>query len=192
MVSLNFVYADSGPTIGENQAKITADDYLSSHNLSYTAATPGYDNWRIKVKDTKTGKIQWIAIETYYSQFPSKGSGPTGNERYVEIYGVPTVWIVQVNDNWKNVGKIYINDGTGEILKVVINGKVLENTMPQGNQTILNDTISQENQIDEDSSTSIDTANQIPQDTPYIGLTLVVASILIIVGVVGYWFKIRK
>ena len=30
---LNFVYADSGPTIGANQAQITAKDYLSSHNL---------------------------------------------------------------------------------------------------------------------------------------------------------------
>jgi len=156
--------------------------------LPYTAATPGYDNWRIKVKDTKTGKIQWMPCTTYFSQFATSDGmgGPTGNERYVEIYGVPTVWIVQVNDNWKNVGQIYVNDATGEILKVTIDGKTLENIMPQGNQT-------SENVYTSANSTDIiDTTDQIPQDTLYPGLTLLaVLSILIIAGA-GYWFYRRK
>ena len=180
---LNFVYADSGLTIGENQAQITANDYLNSHNLPYTASTSGYDSWQIKVKDTKTGQVQWMAYEKYESQFASQGSEPTGNERYIEIQNTPTAWIVHINDNGKNIGQIYINSETGEILKVTINGKVLENTMPQENQT------------NEDPSTSINTTNQVPLNTSNntTGIILAITSISIIAGaVVGYWFKIRK
>jgi len=183
---LNVVYADSGPTIGENQAKITAQDYLNSHNLHYTAATHGDDSWQIKVKDTKTGEIKWIPFETYDGQFPTPNSEPTGNERYSDIYGVPTAWIVQINDNWKNVGQIYINDETGEILKVVINGKILENTMPQGNQTY------EDKYASTNSNDTIDTTDQ-PQNTPdnTTWIILAVVSVLIIAGA-GYWLKIRK
>ncbi|HML06314.1 MAG TPA: hypothetical protein VK426_11110 [Methanobacterium sp.] len=118
---------------------------------------------------------------TWDEQFvtPDGRSEPTGNERYVEIQNVPTAWIVQVNDNLKKVGNIYIDSESGEILKVVINGKVLENVMGEGDQvngTEINNTI--------------DTTDQIPQNIIYIGI-LAVVSILIIASA-GYWFKIKK
>lgn len=173
--SLNFAYADSGPTIGENQAQITANDYLSSHNLHYTAATPSDNDWQIKVKDTKTGEVKWIPFTEYKSDMYEHGES---ENRYISIQNVPTIWIVHVSDYWKNVGQIYINSETGEILKVVMNGKTLENTMNEGYKT-------------NDSSASINT--DLPQDTldNTTIIILVVFSILIVAGV-GYWFKIRK
>ncbi|WP_424354680.1 hypothetical protein [Methanobacterium sp. MBAC-LM] len=67
---LNLAYADSGPTIGANQAKTIAQNYLNAHNLPYTAVTPGWDDWKTKVKDTKTGEVKWIP------QSEAKGDSP--------------------------------------------------------------------------------------------------------------------
>jgi len=175
---LNFVYADSGPTIGANQAQITAKNYLSSHNLSYTAVTPSDNNWQIKVKDNKTGEVKWIPFLEYKTDLYENGGS---ENRYISIENVPTLWNVQVNNNGEKIGQIDINGETGEILKVVINGDILENNIPQGNQT------------NEDPSTSLNTTNQVPQDTSNntAGIILAVVSVLIIAGAV-YWFKIRK
>ncbi len=52
---LNCSYANAGPEIGPNQAKIIAQDYLNSHNLHYIAVTPDWDAWQFYVKDTRAG-----------------------------------------------------------------------------------------------------------------------------------------
>lgn len=120
--TLNSAYANGGPVIGENQAKISAQNYLNSNNLSYTAVTPGWDDLQLKAIDIKTGEVKWIpesAIE---------------EDRYDIIDGFP-VWIVQVeNKNNENVGQIYIDANTGEVLKAIINGKVLKSNI---NDTLL-------------------------------------------------------
>ncbi|MEN6292847.1 MAG: hypothetical protein ABFD07_12635 [Methanobacterium sp.] len=176
---LNVIYADSGPNIGANQAQITANDYLSSHNLHYTAATPSDNDWQIKVKDTKTGEVKWISFMEYNSDMYEHES----ENRYTSIQDVPTIWIVNVNDYWKNVGQIYINSETGEILKVIINGNTMENMMKEGHQT--NDSFA---------SNTTNVTDPLPQDTSdnTTIIVLAVVSILIIAGTVGYWFKIRK
>ncbi|MEN6551507.1 MAG: hypothetical protein ABFC34_01335 [Methanobacterium sp.] len=103
--------------------------------------------------------------------------------RYTSIQDVPTIWIVNVNDYWKNVGQIYINSETGEILKVIINGNTMENMMKEGHQT--NDSFA---------SNTTNVTDPLPQDTSdnTTIIVLAVVSILIIAGTVGYWFKIRK
>lgn len=160
--TLNFTYADAGPTIGENQAKASAQNYLNSHNLPYTAVTHSDDDWQIKVNDTKTGEVKWIPFMTWKEQFatPDGIAYPTDNERYIDIYGVPTVWIVQVSDkNEKNVGQIYVNDETGKVLKVIINGKVLK------------DIINQTYPLNEDPSASTNSTDTVDTvDPPILGL----------------------
>lgn len=168
---LNFAYADSGPTIGANQAQITASNYLSSHNLHYTAVTPDDNDWQIKVNDTKTGEVKWITMSEYSKDMYEHG----GSDRYMSIQNVPTVWIVHVNDNWKSVGQIYIDSETGEILKVVINGKTLENMIKEGNQT-------------NDLSASTNADNSVPQEASDNTIRIVLSIIILIAVIgVGYW-----
>ena len=124
---LNCSYANAGPEIGPNQAKIIAQDYLTSHNLHYIAVTPNWDAWKFYVKDTKTGEKKWLPFDTVWSDLPDVG-GPGIYESIPSIFNNEYgVWFVQINDkNGTNVGRIYVDDTTGKILKV---------TVPQKSQT---------------------------------------------------------
>ena len=66
--TLNFAYANGGPIVGENQAKQSAQNYLNTNNLPYTAVTPNWDDLQVKIKDTKTGEIKWIPMSKYDSE----------------------------------------------------------------------------------------------------------------------------
>jgi len=111
--TLNFVYADAGSTLGPNQAKHIAQDYLNSHNLPYTAVTPNDNDWKVKVKDTKTGGVKWIPINEYGNDV----SGRYEQDQSADSQG----YVVQVNDkNGKNVGRIYIGGETNKILKAIL------------------------------------------------------------------------
>lgn len=114
---LNYSYADSGPTIGANQAKKIAQDYLNSHNLPYRALTPGGDAWKAKVKDTKTGAEKWIPVSDAIEDSPDFG----GPGKYEWVSGYNTAWVVQINDkNRKNVGRIYVDAENGKVLKAIL------------------------------------------------------------------------
>lgn len=114
---LNFSYADSGPTVGPNHAKNTAQSYLNSHNLPYTAVTPNWNAWKAKVKDVKTGAEKWIPVDAAKRDSPDFG----GPGKYKGVPGYNTSWIVQVSDkNGKNVGRIYIDSENGKTLKTII------------------------------------------------------------------------
>lgn len=112
--TLNFVYANGGPVVGENQAKTSAQSYLNSHNLPYSAITPRWDDLKVKVNDTQTGEVKWIPVVIAdEDQFNS-----SGEIRYKVIDAYP-VWMIQINDkNGKNVGQIRVDCNTGEVLKV--------------------------------------------------------------------------
>lgn len=177
--TISFVYADSGPTIGTNQVKITVKDYLNFHKISYTNIIVNDDeDWKIEVKDTQTGEIKWIPFYgTYLSQFPNPHE-PTDNERYVEIQNVSTVWVAHIKDNGNEIGQIYIDSESGEILKVIINDKVMI------------DILSKENKIVNYTAEGYYAAPQNTLDTTT-AIALAITSILIIAGVV-YWFKYKK
>ncbi len=114
---LNFAYADSGPTLGANQAQKIAQNYLNSHNLHYTAVTPGWDDWKAKIKDKKTGAEKWIPVSEAKGDSPDFG----GPGKYEWVSGYNTAWVIQVNDkNGKNVGRIYIDSENGNILKAIL------------------------------------------------------------------------
>lgn len=117
---LNCAYADTGPTIGENQAKTIAQDYLNSHNLHYTAITPNGNIWYYYVKDTKTGEKEWISIDTFIHDDPEFGGPGRYKKVFDDMYGV---WLVQISKNGKNAGTIYVDGETGKILKVTISQK---------------------------------------------------------------------
>ena len=117
---LNCAYADTGPTIGENQAKIIAQDYLNSHNLHYTAITPNGNIWYYYVKDTKTGEKEWISIDTFIHDDPEFGGPGRYKKVFDDMYGV---WLVQISKNGKNAGTIYVDGETGKILKVTVSQK---------------------------------------------------------------------
>lgn len=120
----NFAYADSGPTIGANQAKNIAQNYLNSHNLPYTAVTPGWDDWKAKVKDTKTGAEKWIPVSEAKGDSPDFG----GPGRYQWVEGYNDAWVVQVNNqNGKNVGRIYVDAETGKVLKAILDQNTATN-----------------------------------------------------------------
>lgn len=112
--TLNFVYANGGPVVGENQARSSAQSYLNSHNLPYSAITPGWDDLKVKVNDTQTGEVKWIPVAVAdEDQFNS-----SEKTRY-EIIDAYPVWMIQINDkNGKNVGQIRVDCNTGEVLKV--------------------------------------------------------------------------
>lgn len=173
---LNFAYADSGPTIGANQAKTIAQNYLNAHNLPYTAVTPGWDDWKTKVKDTKTGEVKWIP------QSEAKGDSPDfgGPGRYEWVQGYNSSWVVQVNDkNGKNVGRIYIDSENGNVLKAI-----LDPVSPTNNQSTSTNTTNAVNPTN--------TTNQASQgQTNNTGLIIGVIILLIVVGV-GYWMYSKR
>ena len=174
---LNFAYADSGPTIGANQAKTIAQNYLNAHNLPYTAVTPGWDDWKTKVKDTKTGEVKWIP------QSEAKGDSPDfgGPGRYDWITGYNSSWVVQVNDkNGKNVGRIYIDSENGNVLKTILD-PVSTGNKNQSTSANATNAVNPSN-----------TTNQASQgQASNTGLIIGVIILLIVVGV-GYWMYNRR
>ena len=125
----NVVYADSGPTIGANQAKTIAQNYLNSHNLPYKAQTPGWNDWKVKVKDTKTGGVMWIPMDVAKGDSPDFG----GPGRYTWVEGYNSAWVVQVTQNGKNVGRIYVDAETGAVLKAILNQNNQSNNQTSDN-----------------------------------------------------------
>lgn len=132
----NCVYADSGPTIGPNQAQKIAQNYLNSHNLPYTALTPGWDDWKAKVTVMSTGEQKWLPLSQV------KGDLMDDNGKYEMVAGYNTAWVVQVeNQNGKNVGRIYVDAENGKILKAILDQNTPDeetfetNTTSNTNQT---------------------------------------------------------
>ena len=143
---LNCAYADTGPSIGENQAKTIAQNYLNSHNLPYTAVTPNGNIWYYYVKNTKTGEKEWISINTFIHDDPEFGGPGIYKKVFDNMYGV---WLVQVNcRDGKNAGTIYIDGETGKILKFTVPrksqttnlSKTVANTAPKNTTNITNAT----------------------------------------------------
>ncbi|MEN6292305.1 MAG: PepSY domain-containing protein [Methanobacterium sp.] len=141
---LNCAYADTGPSIGENQAKAIAQNYLNSHNLPYTAVTPNGNIWYYYVKNTKTGEKEWISINTFIHDDPEFGGPGIYKKVFDNMYGV---WLVQVNSmDGKNAGTIYIDGETGKVLKVTVPrksqtknlSKTAENTAPKNTTNTTN------------------------------------------------------
>ncbi|MCZ3365508.1 MULTISPECIES: hypothetical protein [Methanobacterium] len=171
---LNLAYADSGPTIGANQAKTIAQNYLNAHNLPYTAVTPGWDDWKTKVKDTKTGEVKWIP------QSEAKGDSPDfgGPGRYEWVQGYNSSWVVQVNDkNGKNVGRIYIDSENGNVLKAILDPVSTTNNNQSTSTNATN---------------AVNPTNQASQgQTNNTGLIIGVIILLIVAGV-GYWMYNKR
>ncbi len=175
---LNFAYADSGPTIGANQAKTIAQNYLNAHNLPYTAVTPGWDDWKTKVKDTKTGEVKWIPESVAKGDSPDFG----GPGKYEWVSGYNSSWVVQVNDkNGKNVGRIYIDSENGKVLKAILDPVTTTNK----NQSTSNNASNASNVAN-----TTNPASQ-GQGSNTAGLILGVVVLLIVVGV-GYWMYSRR
>lgn len=173
--TLNSAYADSGPNIGANQARLTAQNYLNSHKLPYKAVTPGLDNWQVKVKDTKTGETKWIPFNVAKEDSPDFG----GPGRYDWIEGINSTWIVHVNDNsGKSVGKIYVDSETGKVTGTELKSPTEHNTTK--NNTNSNQTDNVTTQTSPASSSGNNT-----------GLILGVIVVLVIVGA-GYWVYRRR
>jgi len=175
---LNFAYADSGPTLGANQAKVIAQNYINSHNLPYTAVTPGWNDWKTKVKDTKTGEVKWIP------QSEAKGDSPDfgGPGRYEWVSGYNSSWVVQVNDkNGKNIGRIYIDSENGKVLKAILD-PVSPTNQNQSISTNTNNTVNTPN------TTSQTSQGSASNNT---GLILGVIVLLIVIGA-GYWIYSRR
>jgi len=172
--TLNFAYADSGPTLGANQAKKIAQDYLNSHNLPYTAVTPGWDDWKTKVKDTKTGEVKWIPESVAKGDSPDFG----GPGRYEWIEGYNSSWVVQVNNkNGKNVGRIYIDSENGKVLKAILD------PMSQTNDTSANTT---------NSDDAANNTTQTPQESSGNNTWLIFGAIILIIIVgAGYFMYTR-
>jgi len=128
----NIAYADSGPTIGANQAQKIAQKYLDSKNLPYTAITPPWSAWKAKVKDTRTGGVKWISVDIAKADSPDFG----GPGRYQWVEGYNTAWVVQVeNQNGNNVGRIYVDAETGKVLKAIFGQSSSKNDTFETNNT---------------------------------------------------------
>jgi len=118
---LNCSYADAGPEIGPNQAKIISHDYIIMHNLHYTAVTPNWNAWSFYVKDTKTEEKKWLSADIVIPDDPMFG-GP-GRYKLTQsgLNNTKGVWIVQVNDkSGQNAGQIYVDAETGKVLNITI------------------------------------------------------------------------
>lgn len=132
---LNCTYADTGPYVGENQAKIIAQSYLTSHNLPYkvTTITQMYklDNYK------KPRHIRWVSSSQLDNKSDTFEGVPIGD--YIES-GTLVAWKVNIaNSDGKEIGNIWINvDGNGDIIKIDLpnnkqNKKIQSNT--NSNQT---------------------------------------------------------
>ncbi len=161
---LNFAYADSGPTLGANQAQKIAQNYLNSHNLPYKAVTPGWDDWKVKVKDTKTGEVKWIPMSVAKADSPDFG----GPGRYKWIEGYNSAWVVQVNDqNGKNVGRIYVDSENGNVLKAIL------------------DPVTPTNQNQSTTNTTNTTNNTIPTTQESGNNNILIAGIIVLIVAIG-------
>jgi len=126
----NFAYADSGPTIGANQAQKIAQNYLNSHDLPYTALTPGWDDWKAKVTVMSTGAEKWLPLSQV------KGDLMEDTGKYEMVPGYNTAWVVQVNNqNGKNVGRIYVDAETGKVLKAILDQNTSDEEILEINNT---------------------------------------------------------
>ena len=132
---LNCTYADTGPYVGENQAKTIAQSYLTSHNLPYkvTTTTQMYklDNYK------KPRHIRWVSSSQLDNKSDTFEGVPLGD--YVGS-GTLVAWKVNIaNSDDKEIGNIWINvDGNGDIIKIDLpnnkqNTKIQSNT--NSNQT---------------------------------------------------------
>ena len=171
--TLNFVYANGGPVIGENQARSSAQNYLNSHNLPYSATTPGWDDLKVKVNDTQTGEVKWIPVAVAdEDQFNS-----SGETRYKVVDAYP-VWMIQINDkNGKNVGQIRVDCNTGEVLKVNVDPAAI-NIQKQSKPS---------NFTNAANTTALDPPGPLNNNIGFnIGFILGLIILIIVVGT-GYW-----
>ena len=132
---LNCSYADSGPYVGENQAKHVAQNYLNSHNLPYKVTTTTY---MIQLDDYwKTNHTKWITssqLDTMRENNETFEGEPVDN--YVGS-GTPFAWKVHVaNSQGKEIGSIWIDVyGNGEIMKIDLPGNNQKANIQTNNQT---------------------------------------------------------
>jgi hypothetical protein len=133
------VYADTGPTIGANQAQKIAQSYLKTNNLPYTAVTPGWDDWKAKVTVMSTGAQKWLPMSQV------KGDLMEDTGKYEQVPGYNTAWVVQVNNqNGNNVGRIYVDAETGKVLKAIIDQGNATDDTDNSNTTPTNQTATQD------------------------------------------------
>ena len=115
---LNCSYADTGPYVGENQAKTVAQDYLNSHGLPYKVTAATYMIELCSYRETNHTK--WVSS----SQFDTmRKNNETFEGESVDNYygsGTPCAWKVNVaNSQGKEIGNIWIDVyGTGKIIKI--------------------------------------------------------------------------
>ena len=115
MGTISLCYADSGPTIGINQAKSIANNYIQSHNLPYKVTTA---TWMIYIKNKETGKVKLVSTTEWDRM--------TGGNKFIDDPNFPWTyagykyswWKVAIADPQGNrVGTLWINAETGKILK---------------------------------------------------------------------------
>lgn len=147
---LDCSYADTGPYVGENQAKNVAQCYLNSHNLLYKVTTATF---MIELYDyQKTKHKKWVSS----SQFDTmRKNNETFEGEPVDNYygsGTPCAWKVHVsNSQGKEIGSIWIDvDGNGAIIKIDLpsnkqNTKIQNNTNSSQTTNITNQTFPESN-----------------------------------------------
>lgn len=177
---VNFAYADSGPTIGESQAKSIAQNYLSSHNLPYKVTTA---TELIQIKNRQTGSTKWVT--------PSQWDSMTGNNKfkpeedpnfeweYAANYN--TAWkVATVDSQGKGTGSIWVNAETGKITKTELKSPTTQSNSTKSNN---NDNTTQ----------SINTTAQVPQEATNNNTWIIAALILVVIVIgAGYWMYSRR
>ena len=185
---LNSVYADTSPTIGENQAKKIAQNYLNSHNLPYKVAAA---NIVLDIKNKKTGAIKWVSSDqaknltgTYIKEGPlpqdlaSNYQWDYAPSSSLEERPSAYVWKVSViNSQESNVGAIYIDSESGKIFKTDL--KPVNNT--NSNQA-LNAT----------NTTNVTNQTSTPQEPSNTAGIILATSAIILVAGAGYWIYNRR
>ncbi len=142
---LNCTYADTGPYVGENQAKHVVQNYLNSHGLPYKVTTATY---MIELHDYwKTNHTKWVSS----SQFDTmRNNNETFEGEPVDNYygsGTPSAWKVNVaNSQGREIGNIWVDVyGTGKIIKINLpNNQDTTNNVNSTNVTNTTIPISQE------------------------------------------------
>lgn len=176
--TISFVYADSSPEVGENQAKKIAQDYLDSHNLPYKVST---GTIVVDIKNKKTGAIKWVSPDKAANMtgfYEKEGPLPSNlasnfqwdyNPSPPEDHRSGEVWKVAViNSQGSNVGAIYIDSNSGEIFKKNL-------STPKQNKNASNNTDS--NNTTDSTKTSSEQNNQsgLPGTTGIILATVIIA-----------------
>lgn len=178
--TISFAYADSGPTIGENQVKTIAKEYLNSHNLPYKVTTA---TWMVKIINRKTGNTKWVSwdqwgVMTGDNKF--KPDDPTFEWDYVQT-GSNTAWKVNaVNSQGDGVGNIWINDETGKVFKTDLKPVNTQNTTTKNN-------------TDSNIPITSNITSPTPQDTSGNNTWIILGAVLLVVILgAGYWFYSRR